>query len=376
MPSRAIKQPKRVSKKLPPVGDPNPKPTQDLQFSRFRELPPETRLHIWRDALLQATGDRTIHVEVHPQIQSTAHACFTSSGVFCGQHGSCPIFREGLGHWTTYCISDGYFASTDLVPGPEESESSLVMANLSLACRESRTVVVEMYPKLLRVYQGPWHPGAKSRLVRCCPETDMLVIYAVPDESLSHTHYPSLLDEERWRSRNESQMAKFPYRDKQFAVFRELVSCFQHVAIFSRLMGGGELFPVDRQDSLDSEDEEDEDERFTDEVPGIDLFNSHDMAILLTYFTSLKHLYFWLDPVCYANAWDDAIRVSNADDLKFDEEPDVEHLQYSVEHFISIYNEVVQVEKNHRPQADDRHWISQPKPLERVGCLCPASWLR
>lgn len=204
----------------------------------------------------------------------------------------------------------------------------------------------------------------------------MLVIYAVPDESLSHTHYPSLLDEERWRSRNESQMAKFPYRDKQFAVFRELVSCFQHVAIFSRLMGGGELFPVDRQDSLDSEDEEDEDERFTDEVPGIDLFNSHDMAILLTYFTSLKHLYFWLDPVCYANAWDDAIRVSNADDLKFDEEPDVEHLQYSVEHFISIYNEVVQVEKNHRPQADDRHWISQPKPLERVGCLCPASWLR
>lgn len=373
MPKRAIYQPKRVSKKLPPVGDPNPKPRQDLQFSRFIELPAKIRLQIWRAALLQATGDRTIHVEVHPQIQATAHACFTSTGVFCGQHGTCPGFREGLPHWATYCISDGYFAATDLVPGPVEPESSLAMANLSLACRESRTVVLEMYPKCLRVYQGPWHTGVKSHLVRCCPETDMLVIYAVPDESLSHTHFPSLLDEERWRSMNESQMAKFPYNDKQFAVFKELVSCFQHVAIFSRLMGGGELFPVDRQNLLDSEDE---DERYTHEVPGIDLFNSHDMAALLTYFTSLKHLYFWLDPVCYANAWDDAIRVNNANDLKFDEEPDVKFLQYSVGNFIYMYNERVQVEKNHRPDADDAHWVSQPKPLERIGCLCPASWLR
>lgn len=369
MPKRKIRQPKRVSKKLPPVGDANPKPTQDLHFSRFRDLPTETRLQIWRTALLQATVDRTIHVEVHPQVQSTAHACFTSTGVFCGQHGRCPRFREGLPHWSTYCMSDGYFASTDLVSGPEESESSLAMTGLSLACRESRTAVIEMYPKVLRVYQGPWHPDAKSRLVRCCPETDMLVIYAVPDASLSHTHYPSLLDERRWRSLNESQMAKFPYSDKQFAVFKELVSCFQHVAIFSGL----ELVPVGSQDMLDSEDEE---ERYTFGAPGTDLIRSHDMAALLVYFTSLKHLYFWLDPVYYANAWDDAIRVSNAEDLKFDEEPDVEHLQYMVEDFIHMYNDRVQVEKNHRPEADDTHWVSQPKPLERVGCLCPASWLR
>ncbi|UKZ61286.1 uncharacterized protein TrAtP1_002553 [Trichoderma atroviride] len=376
MPGRAIKQFKRVSKKLPPVGDPNPKPTQNLQFSRFRELPAETRLLIWRAALLQAPVDRTIHVEVHTQIQSTAHACFTSNGVFCGQHGSCLAFREGLPHWSTYCMSDGYFASTDLVSGPENSESSSAMASLSLACRESRMAVLGLYPKALRVYQGPWHPGAKSRLVRCRPETDMLVIYAVPDMSLSHTHYPSLLSEESWHILNESKMKRFPYNRKQFAVFKEMVSCFQHVAIFSRLCGGGETFPREPQSWQGSGDSGDWYESFGNAVPGIDLFGSNDMKVLLLFFTSLKHLYFWLDPVCYANAWDDAIRVSNAKDLKKDEEPDVEHLQDKAEHFIAMYNERVQVENNHRPVADDTHWISQLKPLERVGCLCPASWLR
>lgn len=273
-------------------------------------------------------------------------------------------------------MSDGYFASTDLVSGPEESESSLAMAGLSLACRESRTVVIEMYPQVLRVYQGPWHSAAKSRLVRCSPGTDMLVIYAVPDMSLNHTYFPSLTSEEYWRHTNESMMKKFPYNDKQFAAFKELVSCFQNVAIFSRLLGGGEMFPVVSQGSEDSQDSEDGRERYTNKVPGIDLFNSGDMTVLLLFFTSLKHLYFWFDPVCYANAWDDPIRVSNARDLKPDEEPDVKHLQNNVYEFIGMYNEYVQIEKDHRPVADETHWISQPKPLERVGCLCPASWLR
>jgi hypothetical protein len=371
MPKRAVNQPKRVSKKVPPVDDPNFKPMQNSQFSRFGQLPTETRLQIWRTALLQATVDRTIHVEVHPQFQSTAHACFTNTGAFCGQHGSCLAFREGLPHWSIYCMPDGYFASTDLVSSPENSESSWAMVGLSLACRESRMVLLELYPRAFRVYQGLWHPGAKSRLVRCCPETDMLVIYAVPDMSLSHTHYPSLLDEGYWRFLNESRMEKFPYSDKQFATFKEMVSCFEHVAVFSRLWGGGEVFLRDC-----SPESEELLGRYTTEVPDNDLFNSREMTALLQFFTSLKHLYFWLDPVCYANAWDDAIRVSDAEDLKIDEEPDVEHLQHNVRSFISMYNEEVEVGKNHFVADGDTHWTPQPKPLERVGCLCPASWLR
>ncbi|KAL7919967.1 hypothetical protein ACQKWADRAFT_322548 [Trichoderma austrokoningii] len=328
MPRRAIYQPKRVSKKLPPVGDPNPKPTQNSKFTLFSQLPAETRLQIWRTALLQATIDRTIHVEVYSQIQTTAHACFCSTGVFCGQHGNCPAFREGLPHWSPFCMSDGFFASTDQVPSPEDSESSLAMASISLTCRESRMAVLELYPKFLRVYQGPWHPGAKSRLVRCCPETDLLVVYAVPDVSLSHTHYESLLSEEHWRLRNESQMARFPYSNEEFAVFKDLISCFQSVAIFSRLCGGGEVFPQGSSSQSYTS--------FSGEIPGVDLFNSHDMTALLQYFTSLRHVYYWLDPVCYANAWDDAIRVNNAEDLRKDEEPDVEHLRNSARSFIGI----------------------------------------
>ncbi|GFP60297.1 hypothetical protein TASIC1_0017005900 [Trichoderma asperellum] len=364
MPKRCIIQPKRVSKKLRSDGDANPKQMQNSHFPRFSELPPETRFQIWRAALHQATVNRTIHVEVHPQIGITAHACFTSTGVFCGQHGSCPSFREGVPHWSIGCMSDGYFATTDLVSSPEDSESSSAMSSLSLASRESRMTVLELYPKVFKVYQGPWHPGAKSRLVRCRPETDMLVIYAVPDVSLSHTRYETLTSDEHWRAQNESRMQRFPYNNRDFAAFKEMVSCFQNVAIFSRLMGGGEMFPQGSQESD------------ANIVPGIDLFNSTDMMALLLFFKSLKSLYFWLDPVCYANAWDDAIRVSNVEDLKSDEEPDVVHMKATVRDFIYRYNEDVEVEKNHSVVADNTHWIPQPKLLERVGCLCPASWLR
>lgn len=356
MPKRSIIQHKRVSKKVPSDGDPNPKPTQSLQFPRFGELPPEARLQIWRAALHQATVNRTIHVEVHPQLLSTAHACVTSTGVFCGQHGSCPAFREGLPHWSPNCMSDGYFACTDLVSSPEDTDSSSAMAFLSLACHESRKTVLELYPKALKVYQGPWHPGAKSRLVRCRPESDVLVIYAVPDVSMSHTHYASLVSEEQWRAINERQMKQFPYSNSQFAMFREMVSCFQHVAIYSRLCGGGEISDLG-------------------EIVGTDLFGSNDMMALLLFFTSLKHLYFWIDPICYPNAWDDAIPASNVEDLKSDEEPDVKFMKHMCGGFIYWYNERA-VEKMKYFVADDIHWVPQPKLLERIGCYCPPSWLR
>ncbi|KAL6890070.1 hypothetical protein GGI43DRAFT_223554 [Trichoderma evansii] len=364
MPKRSIIQHKRVSKKLPLDGDPDPRPMQNSQFPRFEQLPPETRLQIWRAAICQATVDRTIHVEVHPQIGITAHNCFCSTGVFCGQHGDCTTFREGLPHWSISCMLDGYFASTDLVSSPGDSESSAALASISLACRESRMMVLELFPKVLRVYHGPWHPGAESRLVRCRPETDVLVIYAVPDMSITHTHYPSLLTAEHWAALTESKMKKFPCHRRQFAEFKEVVSCFQNVAIFSRLCGGGEMFPQGSQESD------------ANEVPGNDLFNSGDMRPLLLFFSSLKQLYFWIDPVCYPNAWDDAIRVTNVENLKDDEEPDVEHMQINCQSFIQMYNERVEVEKNHHVAADNRHWIPQPKLLERVGCFCPASWLR
>lgn len=364
MPKGSVIQDRRVSQELPLDSDPDPKPMANSQFSRFGELPPETRLQIWRTAVHQATVNRTIHVEVHPQLQATAHDCFTSSGVFCGNHGSCPTFREGVPHWSADCMSDGYFASTSLVSSPEDSESSCALASLSLACRESRMIVLELYPKVLKVYQGPWHPGAESRQVRCCPETDVLVIYEVPDMSLAHQHFASLLTEEHWLMLQESQMKKFPYNRRQFAGFREIISCFQHVAIFSRLG----LADKRSQQALGLYLE-------ADEYPPVDLLDSTDMMALLLFFTSLKHLYVWLDPATYPNAWDNAIRVSNVEDLKADEEGNVDHLQGSSVDFLDSYNEQVEVHNNHFA-TDDTHWVPKPKLLERVGCYCPASWLR
>lgn len=43
----------------------NPEFIPSSQFPRFNELPTELRVKIWRAAVLQATIDRTIHLEVH-----------------------------------------------------------------------------------------------------------------------------------------------------------------------------------------------------------------------------------------------------------------------------------------------------------------------
>lgn len=259
-------------------------------------------------------------------------------------------------------MTDGYFASTDLISSPEDSDSSSAITSLSLVCHESRMVVLELYSKVLRVYQGAWHRGVKSRLVRCRPETDVLVIYAVPDLSLGHQFLEGLTTREYWQLQKEAVVNKFPRSEKQFTAFKEIISGFQKVAIFSRASRGHE-------------------------IAGVDLINSTDMRALLYFFTSLKQLYVWLDPACWPDVWEDAVRADDVTDIKTAEEVsvayntsrrrwrEIEKLQDELKDFLRSYNESVEVQNNHSV-VDDTHWVPQPKPLERIGCYCLTSWLR
>jgi hypothetical protein len=155
--------------------DKHSKPPFHPPFSLFRKLPLELRLEVWQYALNNTTVGRIINIAVYHRLFVTFHCCWTTGGHFCGKHGSCiKRWQPELPRDVSNCITDGYFAVTDRFLDPQTSESGSGMLNLSLACHEARNVVIRRYPKLLRIYRGKWHPSIESRLVRCCPATDIL----------------------------------------------------------------------------------------------------------------------------------------------------------------------------------------------------------
>lgn len=345
-------QHRRVSKRLR---------IQNALFPRFEELPTEIRLQIWLTAVHQATVDRSIHVEMHPFLHVTDHSCIGRNGAFCGQHGSCSTVLnvDNVDHKQSICMVEGYFSSPKMLPSPEDAISPAALASLSLACRESRTAVLELYPKVLRILKYRWSevdPFTESRLVRCRPETDVLVIYPVP-ESLRLSN-PG---EDGWRDQNEVKMSEFPNNERQFSAFKEIVSSFQHVAIcvseeFPEFNGemrqeciSGDFWPQDR------------------------IWPDNDIIARLLFFKSLRHLYIWVDPVCWPyESWRDGARSNNVEDIESTIQG-AEMLRRESLGFLKDYNDAVKAQNTHSV-ADDKHWVPQPELLEHIGYCFPESW--
>lgn len=335
---------RRVSKRLR---------IKNALFPRFEEFPAEIRLQIWLAAVHQATVDRSIHVEVHPLLHVTDHSCL-SNGVFCGQHGSCSTLLN-VDYKPSICMIDGYFSSTRMLSSLENAISSPALASLSLACRESRTAVLELYPKVLKIFQHrlhKLHPGVNSRLVRCRPETDVLVIHAVPETSLRNMRHHST--EASWRLMNEAKMRKFPNNERQFSAFKDMISSFQNVAICA------------------SDHDEVHDERNQEQTHDV-VWPDNDSISLLLFFKSLKHLSFWVDPLSWPCAgWKDGARSNNVEDIDFTMQG-AETLRREILEFLNDYNAAVQAQDAHSV-ADDEHWVPQPKLLEHIGYCFPESW--
>ncbi|KAM0518876.1 hypothetical protein ACHAPE_003866 [Trichoderma viride] len=254
---------------------------------------------------------------------------------------------------------DGYFSSPKMLPSAEDAISPAALAGLSLACRESRTAVLELYPKVLRILKRRWNEldtVTESRLVRCRPETDVLVIYPVP-ETLRLSH-PS---EDRWRDLNEAKMREFPDNERRFSAFKEIVSSFQHVAICV-----SEQFPEFdgeiRQTQISG-----------DFWPQHRIWPDNDTVARLLFFKSLRHLYIWVDPFSWPyESWRDGARSNNVEDIESTMQG-AEMLRRENLGFLNDYNDAVKAQNTHSV-ADDTHWVPQPKPLEHIGYCFPESW--
>lgn len=88
--------------------------SSDMLFPQFRELPPELRIQVWRDAISNAAPvGRTIRVDIHPQLEMTTHSCVAANTRFCGRHGSCARYRPGATtngwNFPVYSMVDGYY---------------------------------------------------------------------------------------------------------------------------------------------------------------------------------------------------------------------------------------------------------------------------
>jgi hypothetical protein len=351
--------------------DKHSKPPFHPPFSLFRKLPLELRLEVWQYALNNTTVGRIINIAVYHRLFVTFHCCWTTGGHFCGKHGSCiKRWQPELPRDVSDCITDGYFAVTDRFPDPQTSESGSGMLNLSLACHEARNVVIRRYPKLLRIYRGKWHPSIESRLVRCCPATDILLISAAPDFSNSNPD-ETLPSSEYFFQRHEDYLNRiFPRDDSLFMAFRDVVSSFQHVAFYYLGIFGSE--------STSENTSEDESHSKVDaSTKMVDLSISKDFRAILTYFGSLKHLIAWPDPQYWSEVRENAVIVSDVRDSLFPgggNSGPVHDLIMNLGDFISDYNESVETHNNHFAE-DDEHWTVRAKPLERIGCYAASSWL-
>jgi hypothetical protein len=149
-------------------------------------LPLEVKQLIWHHALDNATVGRIIHVSLDFHSITTFHYCLSSRPKkFCGERENCTAkVKRHETKKPSQNMSDGYFNVTIWFPEPETAHTATAMLNLGLSCQEARQVLIKRYPKALRVYEKEWSQGVKSRLVRCNPATDMLVITRISQAQL------------------------------------------------------------------------------------------------------------------------------------------------------------------------------------------------
>ncbi|KAF4458243.1 hypothetical protein FALBO_15027 [Fusarium albosuccineum] len=320
--------------------------SSDHVFAPFPRFPPELRHRIWHDALDEATKDRILSVNVYALTYSTPHSCLTIHKQFCGKHAVCRRYINGEPSHISRCMADGYFTvDKHDWSGPEGSTCRAGLQNISLACHEARQMVLSRYPNVLRVYPCRWSPGVLSRLVRCNPEKDVLHITDVLDMSTIHPDSSEMALDGPF----DSLLDAFPQNASLFSNFRDIISSFQNVAFLH----------VGHRRSRSY---------------GNDLAKSNDFIFLLFYFESLKSLYLRPDPKHWPDVYEDTVIVEEMESLRIlDHEPrwDIEN---SADDFLYDYKMYAEVQNDHYTKSDE-HWVSKPKPLEKVGCYAAKAWI-
>ncbi|KAK8056017.1 hypothetical protein PG993_001244 [Apiospora rasikravindrae] len=360
-----------------------PPPKIAAAFPRFSHLPTELRAEIWLQAM--PNNRRILRLAIHHRTYSTMHSCVTVGGHFCGRHSCCPQYTEGRSSHIGVCMADGFFAVSkdDEDPEDDATVSKALLRSLGSVCRESRDAVVRAYPETLRVY-AHWDPRSaahdgwglcrrRSRLVRCNPATDILVITSVPEYSSLH---PA---DDGWDQRlridpNYARIARqFPHDPDAFRHFRRIISSFQHVSldyVGSRagvLDGGNSDWGAD--ETYDSHGGGGHYRQPEEEV-----FSGSETVHLLFWFESLRQLSLWPNPKWWPEVlfWD-RVWVDDVGKLSSDYEELGDALDLS-----SDYGRYARVQQDHAAADEHGHWVARPKPLppSKMGCYVPSAWLK
>lgn len=337
--------------------------SQNLRFTQFVQLPTELQAQIWQVAVHQVTVNRFIRVGIHHQVRATMHSCVVIEDRFCGNHGQCKNYRTGQPCDAAYCMADGYFATTNMFPDPEDPTCRVVLLNLSLTCQQSRRAVLLNYPKMLKVYQGQWHSGIESRVIRYSPVTDILLVTSVADRSSLHLS-PGVQDDYT-RREEESIMQTFPQNPAQFQSFREALSSFHQIGIHYHGSRGLDAIETDNESNARSDDIS---------IKVEELMNKLGSSALLLYLESLKNLWIWPEPAYWPEVWQSPVRVADVKSIQSAWGSDLRELQDYTVDLIHDYQRLAAVQRKLMGQSTE-HWISRPPLIERIGCFAAPSWL-
>ncbi|KAH7141329.1 hypothetical protein B0J13DRAFT_57169 [Dactylonectria estremocensis] len=323
-------------------------------FSRFSDLPSEIRNRIWHLALDNAAHDRVLHVAIQYLYYVVNHSCCEKGLAFCGNHAYCPSYISiGEASKPSICMADGYFSTSDQHPELEGMQSKPSLGALSLACYESRQVVLSRYPQVLRIYRGKWHSSMQPRLVRFCPETDVLLITTVSDTGVAHPH-ATIGKEDNLYQYIENYKTRFPGDADRFQSFRETIASAEHVAF--RHMGhrGAQFYGA-----------------------GCDVASQQTFIHLLFFFESLKHLFMWPDPAYWPEVLESTVRIENIKDLVPADNADKRFrwLQNNACEVLYRHLKKSSEAQNRHVTESQEHWVPTSKPIEHIGCYIPEAWL-
>ncbi|KAH8809436.1 hypothetical protein F5884DRAFT_858937 [Xylogone sp. PMI_703] len=317
-------------------------------FPHFSDLMIELRIQIWQHALYSATTNRVIPVVINHHPAVTMHSCVSLLGSFCGQHDHCPSYNSesGLLSYSVVCMFNGYFS----LPANTSDVEDYALRSLSLACTESRSVVMLQYPDTITLYRKAWFPDAESyqrRQVRCNPAIDTLLVKDVPSY-FSEQRHPSLSRNDPGDRYHEDLKKWFPQNADIFANFRYIISRFRQV-IFGFLGGSETPRPL----------------------PFSGAFDNTQFKQFLIFFECLEHLYLYSDSEnsTAVRVWE---RVEDIEDTRDGSVGNKDMRTFGVSRGILncdySYNDCLSVWNNH--SVEECCWVPIPKAFGESWLFC------
>lgn len=239
----------------------------------------------------------------------------------------------------------------------------------------------------MRVYEEEWSQGVNSRLVRCDPTTDMLVITRINQAQLVFPYETMPGPDHFYENGLKTQKEWYPNDAKLFAEFRDLISSWENVAYYYSGVPPLVTDPPRYHDSTESwsnahliegdpwdfEPFENDNPRPSSTLPSNIMF-----LAFVPYLQSLKRLVAWPHPKYWPELRKDAIVIDDVKDISFAKGTAmpryVNVLVEDASSFLKYYSRDAKIH-NALFMDSDEHWAVKAEPITRVGSFVAPSWI-